>query len=42
MAKKNNNKKKKVNNLGAKIVVWIMLFIMVSSFVASLAIYFVG
>lgn len=42
MAKKNNKKKKKVNNLGAKIVVWIMLFIMVASFVTSLAIYFVG
>lgn len=42
MAKKNNKKKKKVNNLGAKIIVWIMLFIMVASFVASLAIYFIG
>lgn len=35
-------KKKKINNLGAKIVVWLMLLIMVGSMIASLAIYFVG
>lgn len=36
------NKKKKMKNIGAKILVWIMLFAMVGSFVAGLAVYFVG
>lgn len=35
-------KKKKIKNLGTKILVWIMLITMVLSMVASLAIYFVG
>lgn len=39
MAKK---RKKKIKNLGAKIMVWIMLFIMVGSMIASLAIYLIG
>ena len=39
MAKKS---KKKIKNLGAKIMVWIMLLIMVGSMIASLAIYFIG
>ena len=34
--------KKKSKNIGAKILVWIMLIAMVGSFVASLAVYFVG
>jgi len=36
------NKKKKMKNLGTKILVWIMLIAMVSSFIASLAVYFIG
>ena len=40
MAKTKNKKKKKIDNLGAKIVVWFMLLIMVASMIASLAIYF--
>ena len=36
------NKKKKMKNIGAKILVWIMLIAMVGSFVAGLAVYFVG
>ena len=39
MAKKS---KKKIKNLGSKIMVWIMLFIMIGSLIASLAIYLVG
>ena len=39
MAKKN---KKKIKNLGTKIMVWIMLLTMIGSMIASLAIYFVG
>lgn len=35
-------KKKKIKNLGTKILVWIMLITMILSMVASLAIYFVG
>jgi len=35
-------KRKKIKNLGCKIVVWLMLLIMVGSMIASLAIYFVG
>lgn len=35
-------KKKKIKNLGTKILVWIMLITMVLSMVASLAIYFIG
>lgn len=35
-------KKKKIKNLGTKILVWIMLISMILSMVASLAIYFVG
>ena len=35
-------KRKKIKNLGTKILVWIMLITMVLSMVASLAIYFVG
>ena len=35
-------KKKKIINLGTKILVWIMLITMILSMVASLAIYFVG
>ena len=35
-------KKKKIKNLGTKIIVWIMLLVMVGSMIASLAIYFVG
>ena len=35
-------KKKKIKNLGTKIIVWIMLLLMVGSMIASLAIYFVG
>ena len=38
---KNKPKKKKIKNLGSKIMVWIMLFIMIGSLIASLAIYFV-
>lgn len=38
MAKKN---KKKMKNLGSKILVWIMLIAMVGSFIASLAVYFI-
>jgi len=34
-------KRKKIKNLGAKIMVWIMLLIMVGSLVASLLIYIV-
>lgn len=41
MAKGNKNKRKKVKNLGYKILVWIMLIAMVGSFIAGLAIYFV-
>ena len=33
-------KKKKIKNLGTKILVWIMLITMILSMVASLAIYF--
>ena len=35
-------KKKKIKNLGTKILVWIMLITMILSMIASLAIYFVG
>ena len=35
-------KKKKIKNLGTKILVWIMLITMILSMVASLAIYFIG
>lgn len=35
-------KRKKIKNLGTKILVWIMLITMILSMVASLAIYFVG
>ena len=35
-------KKKKIKNLGIKILVWIMLITMILSMVASLAIYLVG
>ena len=35
------NKKKKIKNLGTKILVWIMLIAMVGSFIASLAVYFI-
>lgn len=35
-------KKKKIKNLGTKILVWIMLITMILSMVASLAIYLVG
>ena len=35
------NKKKKIKNLGSKILVWIMLIAMVGSFIASLAVYFI-
>ena len=35
-------KKKKIKNLGSKIMVWIMLLIMVGSLIASLAIYLIG
>lgn len=34
-------KRKKIKNLGAKIMVWIMLLIMVGSLLASLLIYIV-
>ena len=34
--------KKKNKNVGAKILVWIMLIAMVGSFIASLAVYFVS
>jgi len=34
-------KRKKIKNLGAKIMVWIMLLIMVGSLIASLLIYIV-
>ena len=34
--------KKKIKNLGAKILIWIMLIVMVGSIIASLAIYFIG
>lgn len=36
------NKKKKIKNLGTKILVWIMLIAMIGSFVASLAVYFIN
>ena len=36
-----NEKKKKIKNLGTKILVWIMLIAMVGSFIASLVIYFI-
>ena len=41
MAKKNNTKKKrkKIENLGQKILVWFLLIVMVASFVAGLAVY---
>lgn len=35
-------KKKKIKNLGTKILVWVMLITMVLSMVASLLIYFIG
>lgn len=35
-------KKKKIKNLGTKILVWVMLLTMVLSMVASLLIYFIG
>ncbi len=35
-------KKKKMKNLGIKVLVWIMLITMILSMVASLAIYFIG
>lgn len=34
-------KKKKIKNLGTKILVWIMLIAMIGSFIASLAIYLI-
>jgi len=34
-------KRKKIKNLGAKIMVWIMLLIMVGSLIASLLIYII-
>lgn len=35
-------KKKKIKNLGTKILVWVMLITMVLSMVASLIVYFIG
>lgn len=35
-------KKKKIKNLGTKVLVWIMLITMILSMVASLAVYFIG
>lgn len=35
-------KKKRIKNLGTKILVWVMLLTMVLSMVASLLIYFIG
>ena len=40
--KKQNKKRKKIKNLGSKIVVWLMLLIMVGSLIASLAVYFIN
>lgn len=37
---KKKSKKKKIENLGQKIVVWFLLIIMLASFFAGLAVYF--
>lgn len=42
MAKKTNKKKKKkIENLGQKILVWFLLLIMVGSFFAGIAVYLI-
>lgn len=39
MAKNNAKKKKKIENLGQKIVVWFLLIVMLASFIAGIAVY---
>ena len=39
MTKKDKKKKKKIENLGQKIIVWFLLLVMVGSFFAGIFVY---
>lgn len=39
MKKTNKKRKKKIENLGQKILVWFLLLVMVGSFLAGIAVY---